>query len=69
MLPQEIGTRNGDGMACFARVASAAAAYEIAPKYCTHLQRLSGRLHEEHGRNFTIHCACELWAAAFSRPL
>lgn len=43
-------------MACFARVASAAAAYEIAPKYCTHLQQLSARLHAEHARNFTIHC-------------
>ena len=54
---QEIGTRNGDGMACFARVAASAAAYEISPKYCTHLRELSARLAADHGANFTIHCA------------
>ena len=29
----EIGTRNGDGMMCFAQVAHAATAIEVDPKY------------------------------------
>ena len=37
----EIGTRNGDGMACFAHVAKTAAAYEIAPRYCEKLRSRS----------------------------
>lgn len=34
----EIGTRNGDGMACFARTARQATALEIEPVYCKKLQ-------------------------------
>ena len=34
----EIGTRNGDGMACFAQYASSATAIEIAVEYCRALE-------------------------------
>ena len=33
----EIGTRNGDGMSCFAQVASKATAIEMDKKYCAKL--------------------------------
>ena len=36
----EIGTRNGDGMACFSRVAASAVAIELDEKYC---EKLRGR--------------------------
>ena len=35
----EIGTRNGDGMVCFARVARSAMAIEMDPKYCKRLEQ------------------------------
>lgn len=45
----EIGTRNGDGMACFAQFASLASAIEYDKKYCKKLEERStgGRLQFE----------------------
>ena len=37
----EIGTRNGDGMACFAHFARTAAAVEMDPHYCNLLSERS----------------------------
>ena len=49
----EIGTRNGDGIDCFARVASAATAVEISTAYCTRLRERSAAS----GRGFNVTCA------------
>ena len=35
----EIGTRHGDGMACFSRVAASSVAIEMNSRYCTELRR------------------------------
>ena len=48
----EIGTRNGDGMACFARYAQRAVAIELDPKYC---QLLRHRMRAS--VNFNVTCA------------
>ena len=40
----EIGTRNGDGMACFAQTARAAIAVEIDRHYCEILRKRAARL-------------------------
>ncbi|KAL1515780.1 hypothetical protein AB1Y20_002396 [Prymnesium parvum] len=40
----ELGTRRGDGMACFAAVARRAVAVEMDPKYCRWLQARQDRL-------------------------
>lgn len=37
----EIGTRNGDGMACFSQFARSAVAIEMQPEYCEKLRRRS----------------------------
>ena len=58
----EIGTRNGDGMECYARVARHAVAIEIDRSYCPTLMTRSAqmqRLKTGHGhghRNFTVRC-------------
>lgn len=39
----EIGTRNGDGMACFAKFASSASAIEYDKKYCEELELRASR--------------------------
>ena len=58
----EIGTRNGDGMECYARVARHAVAIEIDRSYCRMLMTRSAqmqRLKTGHGhghRNFTVRC-------------
>lgn len=53
----EIGTRNGDGMECFARFASAAVAIEFNEKYCELLRKrsLSSRS-AGGGRGFDVRC-------------
>lgn len=53
----EIGTRNGDGMACFARVAQHSTAIEIDKEYCNKLELQSAILQSEHGARFAVHCA------------
>ena len=50
----EIGTRNGDGMACFAHAARSAAAVEMDPKYCKLLDERS-RASAASGM-FRVHC-------------
>ena len=58
----EIGTRNGDGMECYARVARHAVAIEIERSYCATLMTRSAqmqRVKTGHGhghRNFTVRC-------------
>ena len=58
----EIGTRNGDGMECYARVARHAVAIEIERSYCPTLMTRSAqmqRVKTGHGhghRNFTVRC-------------
>ena len=47
----EIGTRNGDGMGCFARIARTALAIEYDAKYCRTLRRCATRL------NYTVACS------------
>ena len=52
----EIGTRSGDGMLCFARVAKTAVAVEMEPPYCAKLRRRSLALARMSGRNFSVRC-------------
>ena len=53
----EIGTRHGDGMRCFAQVASEAVAIEADPAYCHKLQNISHELLERTGSYFAVRCA------------
>ena len=48
----EIGTRNGDGMMCFASAARSASAIEIMDKYC---KILEARMHQA-SRKFNVQC-------------
>ena len=50
----ELGTRNGDGIACFAQSAASAVAVEIAPKYCAKLTDRAAGLPP--GRSFKVLC-------------
>ena len=52
----EIGTRNGDGMECFARVSSRAVAIEIDSKYCPTLRTRSSTMHKLGLGNFSVLC-------------
>ena len=52
----EIGTRNGDGMACFARVARSAVAIELSQPYCAKLQVRAAALREQQNRGFNVSC-------------
>lgn len=52
----EIGTRNGDGMRCFATTAKRATAVEIDKHYCDSLTKRADELRLE-GRNLTVVCA------------
>ena len=52
----EIGTRDGDGIACFARAASSAVAIEMDPTYCKRLEDRA-RVASADGRPmFTVRC-------------
>eukprot|EP00320_Phaeocystis_rex_P000401 CAMPEP_0119066868 /NCGR_PEP_ID=MMETSP1178-20130426/9298_1 /TAXON_ID=33656 /ORGANISM="unid sp, Strain CCMP2000" /LENGTH=540 /DNA_ID=CAMNT_0007048497 /DNA_START=283 /DNA_END=1905 /DNA_ORIENTATION=- len=52
----EIGTRNGDGMSCFARVARRATAVELSSTYCQKLRERSQQLMLSAGSNFSVDC-------------
>lgn len=52
----EVGTRNGDGMACFAQVASSAIAVELAAAYCSKLQVRAAELQNATGHTFSVMC-------------
>ena len=52
----EIGTRSGDGMACFAQVAKSAIAVEMDPPACKNLAERSRLLGEKGNRTFAIEC-------------
>ena len=54
----EIGTRNGDGMACFAQVARSAVAIELSRPYCTKLQLRAAALRGQQngGLGFNVSC-------------
>lgn len=52
----EIGTRNGDGMMCFARVARSATAIELQSSYCAKLRARSAELKEATGSSFEVFC-------------
>ena len=54
----EIGTRNGDGMACFALSAQKAIAIEYDEKYCRQLRNLSTAIEAQHpGKSFQVTCS------------
>ena len=52
----EVGTRNGDGMMCFAQTARTAVAVEIERPYCEILRRRSMNLQRRGEGNFTVVC-------------
>ena len=52
----EIGTRNGDGMSCFARVARKAVAVELSKPYCLKLEERAAELKREKGYTFNVIC-------------
>lgn len=53
----EIGTRNGDGMACFAQHARRSVAIEMAPDYCRKLEQRSAALRAATGHNYSVLCS------------
>ena len=57
----EIGTRNGDGMACFARVARKAVAVELDVPYCRKLEQRAAEL--QWGRGYTFNVICKDYRA------
>ena len=52
----EIGTRNGDGMNCFARVTKAAYAIEMHPEYCRKLEVRAADLKAQGFAGYKVHC-------------
>ena len=52
----EIGTRNGDGMECFAQFASNATAVEMSRPYCNFLLNRSAALQRSTGASFGVTC-------------
>merc|ERR550514_570082 len=53
----EIGTRNGDGMNCFARTASSAVAVEFSTEYCGKLRTRADSLRQEtNGKGYDVIC-------------
>eukprot|EP00966_Prymnesium_polylepis_P025016 576716-Prymnesium_polylepis.1 len=52
----EIGTRNGDGMDCFARTASKATALEIERAYCRSLEYRAWLLNSSNAGTFAVSC-------------
>jgi hypothetical protein len=52
----EIGTRNGDGMACFSRAAKSATAVELSVPYCNHLRKRAAALKRSVGVSWTVLC-------------
>ena len=52
----EIGTRNGDGMACFARATKSAVAVEMDPAYCKKLEQRAVVIGGGAGPAFSVRC-------------
>ena len=52
----EIGTRNGDGVTCFSRVASKVTAVELDKTYCRRLEARALSLRTSGERGFDVHC-------------
>lgn len=52
----ELGTRNGDGMNCFARVTKAAVAVEFEPMYCKRLEVRAKELQAAGVGQYTVAC-------------
>ena len=52
----EIGTRRGDGMACYSQVARSALAIELRPDYCTMLEQRSRNATKHGSRGFEVLC-------------
>lgn len=52
----ELGTRRGDGMACFARVAATASAVEPDERNCARLRDRAASLWRQGGRGFQVFC-------------
>lgn len=52
----EIGTRNGDGMNCFARVTKSAVAIEMDQEYCRKLEVRAADLTAKGHRSYTVAC-------------
>ena len=52
----EIGTRNGDGMACFSQVARTAVAIELDKHYCTKLVARAAKLSRTVRKSFNVSC-------------
>ena len=50
----EIGTRNGDGMACFSQVTASALAVELSRPYCDYLERRAAE--QQPGRSWQVTC-------------
>ena len=53
----EIGTRNGDAMACFSQHTRNATAIDLDPKYCDVLRQRSEALRQAGGRGFEVLCS------------
>ena len=52
----ELGTRNGDGMLCFAQVARRARAVEYSPQYCEKLRARAAAMLAIGGHGFEVAC-------------
>ena len=52
----EIGTRRGDGITCFAQVATQTTAIEVRPEYCKMLEQRSRQRATEGEHGFTVLC-------------
>jgi hypothetical protein len=52
----EIGSRNGDGVSCFAQAAKAASVIESASSYCRSLEKRAASLRQLGKKDFAIEC-------------
>ena len=52
----EVGTRNGDGINCFARVTKSAVAVELDAEYCRKLRARAKRLRDEGAGDYAVVC-------------
>ena len=64
----EIGSRNGDGVSCFAQAAKAAAVIEGASSYCRSLEKRAATLRHREKKDFAIECGF-FPAACSAQPL
>ena len=56
----EVGSRHGDGIACFAHVASSAVSIELARPYCQRMEARAAQLAAGGRGNFTVVCRSAL---------